>query len=77
MKHTIPCEVCGGTGKRPLHESLRQTLSALPKKGFVVAQDLKFSGVGTNGVNNRLERLREFGFVTREKFGKYWRYSRA
>ncbi len=77
MKHTIPCEVCGGTGKRPLHDSLLQTLTMLPRKGFAVANQLTVPGVGANGINNRLERLRDFGFVKRERFGKYWRYSRA
>lgn len=79
MKHTIPCETCGGSGRQPLSPSMRETLGAIPKRGTVVAEDLlsKIKGVQQTAINNRLEGLRRYGFVKRERFGKFWRYSRA
>lgn len=79
MKHTIQCPTCGGGGRAPLHEHLQETLDAIPRRGFATAEDLhaKFSGITANAISNRLADLFELKLVKRERFGKFWRYSRA
>lgn len=79
MKHTIPCETCGGSGRQELWPALIETLNTIPKRGAVVAADIfpKIKGVQLTAINNRLEGLRRYGFVKRERCGKFWRYSRA
>lgn len=62
-----------------LQEPLLETLKLIPKTGATTAHKLaaRIHGVSSNAQNNRLERLRKLGFLTRHREGKFWMYSRA
>lgn len=80
MKHLIDCPGCEGSGKVELHEHLRETLDWIPSRGATSAYELlnEHPHVGQpSAFNNRLERLRGLGLVTRQRHGKTWLYSRA
>lgn len=79
MKREIACDKCGGRGIVELSDSLDETLSLVPKRGTISAHELaaKIPGITANAQNNRLEKLRALGFVTRTRAGKFWRYSRV
>lgn len=80
MKALIDCPVCKGRGKTELHEHLQETLDALPKNGATIAQkirDAKFPWATVNAISGRLADLLDLKLVTRQRHGKYWRYSRA
>lgn len=76
MKATIPCRHCEGSGKETLPEPLRQTLMKLGKKR-ATSEDLREEGVTREAINNRLEQLRELGFVSREREGRFFLYFRS
>lgn len=81
----MPCRKCGGSGVTPIPDWLTITLKAMPKgAGSVTALQLaatleSIGGgvVGATAVNNRLEKLRSIGLVTRKRNGKFWNYQRA
>lgn len=79
MKPEIKCPECKGSGRIRLPIFLMQTLYMIPKGGSVTATELAKThrDVAATAFNNRLERLRLLGFATRERDGKFWRYSRA
>jgi hypothetical protein len=78
MKREITCDKCNGSGHMELPEALAETLDSIPRRGTVTAFYLhgKLPGVTPNAQNNRLEKLRELGFLKRERSGKFWLYSR-
>lgn len=41
------------------------------------AIDISEDGISVNAINNRLEKLRVMGFVSRTREGKFWRYSKV
>lgn len=52
----------------------------IPAKGDCVAEDLEAKSsdeIGVTAWSNRLVNLLMLGLVKRERYGKYWRYSRA
>lgn len=79
MKQEIDCPDCGGKGRVPLPDHLLNTLSLVPRNGYRVAEDFAnyFPGITINGISNRLAELHRLGFVTRERNGKFWCYSRT
>lgn len=80
MKPTIECPTCGGSGRAPLPDALQETLNVLPRRGQFTAAEIhaKIPGkVEVTAINNRLESLRALSLLTRERFGKFWKYSRA
>lgn len=75
----IQCRKCHGTGKVALPLALLETLRAVPRDG-ITSYELNishFPALTPNAQNNRLEELRELGFVTRIREGRFWRYVRA
>lgn len=70
------CQECNGTGKAQLSEPLTETLSYLGRRHLHAAQ-LQIPGVTPNAINNRLEKLRELGFVQRVRQGRFMIYSRV
>lgn len=60
---------------------MQETLDVLPRRGqFFLVADIHAvipGKVSINAVNNRLEYLRKLGMLKRERFGKFWKYSRA
>lgn len=74
----MECQACGGSGKQSLSDELFSTFQAIGH-GATAETILKklTDEVGTTAINNRLERLRAAGFLTRTKIGKFWRYSKA
>lgn len=81
MKPTMKCPNCAGTGRSSLPEALQETFDAIPKRGRQFrASDIQAlvpGAVTVNAINNRLEALRDLGFLQRERWGKYWLYNRA
>ena len=80
MKQTIHCPTCGGTGVTALPEHLQGTLNAMPKNGKTIAQSVRErmgSTATLNSISGHLRELHSLGFVKRERFGKFWKYSRA
>lgn len=65
---TVACAHCDGTGRVPLVPSLAMTLIRLramgPTRPGALARSL---GTGSTAMNNRLEKLRALGLVTRER----------
>lgn len=78
MQIDVQCEQCEGTGKVPLESSLLATLALISKRGATAA-DLSARShdqITINGFNNRLEKLRHWNLVRRERHGKFYRYFR-
>ena len=76
----IPCPTCNGKGITEMPEGLIQALRILRTLGGQAAvsevwSDSACDRVGITAINNRLESLRELGFVQRERVGKGWVYS--
>lgn len=72
---TIPCGKCG-VGRVPLPEVLRGTLLKIAKRK-VIAADIMEPGLTESAIHMRLESLREYGFLNREKVGSRFVYFRA
>ena len=75
----IECRSCGGSGYIEMPEELWIVLFALdghPNTAAVVLESLNNMGeyISVNAVNNRLERLRDYGFLIRKKMGRSWVY---
>ncbi len=75
----IKCRECGGKGKVEMPEELWIVLFSLdghPMTAAEVLEGLNNMGeyISVNAVNNRLERLRKFGFLVRKKRGRSWVY---
>lgn len=73
------CTSCRGTGKVSLEGALLDTLSKFSGKTRLTCADLHDPGRGVtkNATNNRLEKLRGFGLLLRERKGREWSYYRA
>lgn len=55
-------------------------MSFFPKLGWLTSEsihNLISDQISRNGVNNRLEKLRSYGFLDRTRHGKWWLYSRS
>jgi translation initiation factor 2 beta subunit (eIF-2beta)/eIF-5 len=73
----IKCSRCCGQGKIPMPMHLVETLLVVKENNGGVAETIRFllnKNFTTNAVNNRLEKLRALGFVTRRRQGKFYRY---
>lgn len=72
----VKCDKCGGTGRAELSETLGAMLGQVC--GFPGCNAVEhwegFPTVGVTAINNRLEDLRAFGLVRRERRGKSWVY---
>lgn len=76
----LKCPRCEGSGHVELPAPLVATIAMIPKKGTVTAGQLSKAStekIGITGWSKRLWNLFLLGLVTRERSGKYWRYSRA
>lgn len=75
----ITCDHCRGKGQIPLHESLAATLKFVRNGRRTAEQIHAASGeagfIAVTAINNRLERLRSYGLVTRHREGKYFHYA--
>lgn len=73
---TITCPKCAGTGRAELDEALEETMCQILVHGPSTASDLSpiTPGISATGINQRLERLRAFGLLRRQREGKCWRY---
>lgn len=76
----VTCRACRGTGRVDLVPSLRRVLDFL-RRGPATAIELRAMELETvgdapsaNAFNNRLEELREYGFVGRARDHRGWRY---
>jgi hypothetical protein len=76
----IVCASCDGAGKTPLPDELQTTLDMFAGKARFTAADLHTKAqdsVSVNAMNNRVERLRGLGLLTRSRQGRNWLYARA
>lgn len=72
----VPCRACDGRGRVPLPRESRETLALLRRRGASSGADVaRASNIKHTAANQRLERLRGLGFVTRERDGKEWIYT--
>lgn len=74
----IPCEKCEGRGRHQLNPPLWETLKVLRRSKSAHAKQLcevMPYQVQHAAMNNRLERLRDLGFVTRVRVGAHLVYS--
>ena len=72
----VPCSSCGGTGHVPLVPSLSETLDALrdgPRTAESLAHELNVWN--TTAMNNRLEKLRALGLVSRVRVVRGYVYA--
>lgn len=76
----VTCRTCCGTGRVEMVPSLRRTLDFL-RRGPATALELHRMELDAYGsapsqqaFNNRLEELRELGFVGRARNHRGWRY---
>jgi hypothetical protein len=76
----VTCRTCDGTGRVDLAPTLRWTLRYL-RRGAATAKELMAVELKRFGIapsqqafNNRLEELREYGFVGRSRERRGWRY---
>jgi len=78
-KPSILCPSCSGSGRSPLPEHLAETFALIPRRGSTCAEKLhdQLPGASPNAQNNRLEKLRALGLVSRVRDGKRWKYSRT
>jgi len=78
-KQMMICPTCNGHGESPLPEHLAETFALIPKRGSTCAEALheQLPGASPNAQNNRLEKLRALGLVSRVRDGKRWKYSRV
>lgn len=78
MQHKMPCPRCEGAGEIPLSDALEDTLASLKEYGPMTAPNLrplaKGSTLTNTAVNNRLEDLRNLGFVERKRSRRGWTY---
>lgn len=82
MPDLICCPTCRGEGTAPLWETLQQSLDLLRQHGPLTATQLHklwqrehpYPRRGVTAINNRLEELRELGFVEREQARRGWIY---
>ena len=74
MTVTRKCRRCHGSGAEPISKQLLVTLTALKRRGEASAGQLANNGVGPTAIINRLEDLRQLGFVDRRKIGRTWKY---
>jgi len=75
----IQCDKCQGAGKIQLPADLQSTLAAI-RSGLrttkeIYRRDPNRKFFGQTAVNNRLERLRALGLITRVRLGKFITYS--
>ena len=75
----VACSACDGTGATTLVPSLFRVLKMLHKRGPSTATDLvRIEAIAHTAMNNRLEKLRLLGLVTRNRVdGRSWEYSLA
>lgn len=82
MPDLICCPTCHGEGRAPLWRTLQETLDLLRARGPLSATQLHemwqvahpFDRRRVTAINNRLEELRDLGFVERERAGRGWVY---
>lgn len=82
LSDCVQCPRCKGSGELLLTDHsqvLAETLRLVRRQGEVTADEVAaaLDPNGTRGVTafcNRLEALREFGFVDRVKRGRAWHY---
>ncbi len=77
-KTTTWCRACHGTGRVDLPPSLQQALDFVRLEGSCTARELHLVMPDTTqtAANNRLEKLRELGWVTRTRaLGRGWVYT--
>lgn len=72
----MTCPRCGGSGEIELPLDLLEIFSKISKSGKATARALHadLTGITCSAVNNKLERLRKAGFVTRQRDGRAWYY---
>lgn len=77
MKPNVACQKCNGTGQIAMSDELLATLQAVDRRSSVedVIKTIGWKHHPT-AINNRLEFLREAGFVTRAREGRQWIYSK-
>lgn len=78
MKPNIACQKCEGTGQVAMSDELLATLQAVGRHSSVedVIKKVGWKHHPT-AINNRLEFLRDAGFVTRTREGRAWIYSKV
>jgi len=74
---SVKCQSCKGTGLAEMADSLAETLGRFKAKPLS-AHDLydPDAGVTINAMNNRLEKLRVAGFLSRNRIGRHWFYAK-
>lgn len=77
MKRLVTCTTCKGTGQMLLTGRMADMLELFKRGRKMTAREIQAEtsdGVHTTAINNRLERLRSFGLLDREKQGRALRY---
>lgn len=66
---TVCCSRCAGSGRVKLSPRYARTLAIIRSTGGLSAPDIArdMDDATTTAANNRLEKLRAWGFVTRER----------
>lgn len=77
MKPMIQCTHCAGRGTVELPERLQETLNAVGRGCTTDDLQRKIPAVTPTAQNNRLEMLRNLGFLTRNRVGKFWFYAKT
>lgn len=72
----MPCPTCQTEGYIALSDGLEFTLNEVVSTPWVSASELldRHTGISVTAINNRLEHLRELGFLIRQRRGKSWIY---
>jgi len=72
----IPCNTCKGKGTVGLDGPLASTLALFKRGRRLTAAEIQKneSDVNITAINNRLERLRGYGFLDRQKKGRHQLY---
>ncbi|HNB46706.1 MAG TPA: hypothetical protein PLL72_21180 [Burkholderiaceae bacterium] len=71
----ILCRSCGGSGKELLPRVLIDVLSLWDLAGtWTASEAAAVLDSNATAINNRLEALRELGFLDRKRVGRRWSY---
>lgn len=73
------CRRCCGTGVEPLTDAYTRTLALFSSADveLTAAGVAHYDACTPNAANNRLEKLRDRGLLTRTKDGRQWAYRLA
>ena len=79
---TVTCSQCHGSGEAPLSDALYEALAVVRTHPGITAPEVFKQIVAHEGyvphvtaINNRLQCLYDLALVSRERWGKAWKYT--